>query len=166
MSNEFSRGKIIITATVGVVILLNSMGIWFNQNRLLKWYAELAQTLTDQIARDALRELQTWFLVNQGGIFSNQWLNYSVIIFLCLMLYLGYDWSRWFWAIYWLAGSIVGAFVSTVTWAYLGHFDRLLAISYTVSAIYLICGITIVASRSVRTYMRTMRYPAGNLNQV
>jgi len=166
MSNEFSRGKIFITATIGAIIMINGIGIWFNNNRLLKWSAELAQTVPDRTTRDALAMLQSWFIINQEGVFANQWLNYSAIIFLCLLLYVGYNWSRWIWAIYWLTSGAIGIFFSTYMLTYLGYLDRLIAVGYSISIIYVLCGTVMVMSRSVHTYIFAMRSPAHGLRRM
>ena len=166
MQNEFTRGKIIVTSIVAITLFINGTGIWFARTWLLKWYAELAQSLTDPAARESIQILQTWFVMNQKSFLTNQGLNYGVVIFMCLLLYLGYNWLRWLWAIHWLARGIAGTFVSIVAFVYIEQFNRLLGLGLLISLIYVVCGLLMICAPSVRIYMNAMRRPASRFRRI
>ncbi len=166
MQNEFTRGKIIVTTIITTVLITNGIGIWFTQSWLLRWYGELAQTLTDPAARDSARTLQSWFIMNQESFSTHQGLNYSIVIFLCLLLYLGYSWLRWLWAFHWLMRGTVGAFTSVVAFIDIAQFNPLLALGLLTSLIYVVCGMTMLFSPNVQAYMNAMRWPATSVRKV
>ncbi len=161
MQNEFTRGKIIITTIVAITLFLNGIGIWFVQTWLLKWYAELAQTLSSPAARESLHALQSWFVTNQETFFSNRLLNFGIVTFLCLLLYLGHNSLRWLWAIHWLTRGIIGIGVSIVALKYIEQYNHLLVLGLFTSSAYIICGIIMISAPSIRVYMDAMRRPAG-----
>ena len=78
----------------------------------------------------------------------------------------GYEWSRWVWTIYWLASGILGFVTSTATFLTVGQFDRLLTVSYTISLVYLTCGMVTITSPSVRTYIHAMRDPTSGVHRL
>ncbi len=161
MYNEFTRGKIIITTVVAIALFINGIGIWFVQTWLLKWYAELARPLSDPAARGALRELQSWFITNQETFFTNRVLNFGMVTFLCLLLYLGHGSLRWLWAVHWLTRGILGFALSIVALKYVGQSNQLLALSFLLSSTYVICAILLFSEPSIRVYMNSMRRPAS-----
>ncbi|MEZ4620301.1 MAG: hypothetical protein R2867_32995 [Caldilineaceae bacterium] len=137
---------------------------WFLQNWLIKWYAELAPTLSDPAARsNASRSLQTWFIMHQYGILANKGVSFGIVLVLCMVLYAGYNWVRWLWAAHWLARGIVGLFVTFVAYSYINVFNRLLSTTLLISVAYVACGLIMVFSPSVRVYMDTMRRPHGRV---
>jgi hypothetical protein len=166
MQSEFTRGKIIVTTIITIVLFTNGIGIWFTQSWLLRWYGELAQTLTDPVARGSAQTVQTWFVMNQKSFLANQGLNYGVVILLCLMLYLGYGWLRWLWGIHWLVRGLVGTFASVTALLYIEQFSHLLALGLLTSLIYIVCGMTMLFSPAVQAYMNAMRWPATSVRKV
>lgn len=161
MPQEFVKGKIIVTVIIGIVLLINGIGLWFTKTWMLHWYVDLLETLTDPAARDAARALETWFVMNQSRFVANQGMNFGIVILLSLMLYLGFNWLRWLWAIHWLARGIVGLFATVVALLYIEQFHRLLVVGLLVSLLYVICGLTMIISPSVRCYMHALRKPVS-----
>lgn len=161
MYHEFTRGKIIITTVVAITLFLNAIGIWFVQTWLLKWHAEVAQTLSDPAALGALHALQSWFIANQESFFTNRMLNFGLVIFMCLLLYLGHKSLRWLWAIHWLTRGSIGLSVSIVALKYIPQGNQLLLLAFLASSMYVICAILLIAAPSIGIYMKTMSRPTG-----
>ncbi|MCB0062707.1 MAG: hypothetical protein KDE19_11350 [Caldilineaceae bacterium] len=166
LSREFVRGKTIVTTVVTTILLMNGIGIWFAKTWLLKWYAEVVMTIRDPQALTAAKALQTWFVMNQETFLANQLLNFAIIIFLCIMLFIGFNWLRWVWAIHWVTRGVLGSFACIIATFYIGLFHPLVAVGLLVSLIYLVCGLSMICSSSVHLYMKSMRRPVGRFHYI
>lgn len=163
MRREFARGKSIVTAVIATILLLNGVGIWFAQTLLLHWYVDLVESVGEPRAMESARMLQTWFVMNQETFMANQVLNFGVVIFLCIMLFIGYNWLRWIWAIHWVLRGVLGTVACFFALLYIKQFSPLIGIGAVVSILYLICGISMLCSHSVYVYMQSLRRPARSV---
>ncbi len=156
MQSDFARGQRIVAIIVATILLINVVNIWFTQTWLLRWYLDWMAAIPSSWSLQLTRLLQLWFTVNYDLVLADRIPNFALILLLCGMLYLGFNWLRWLWAIHWIMRGALGAF-SGITVYNVHPSNFLIGVGLLISMLYLICGITMLYSPSVRYYMHSMR---------
>lgn len=158
MHREFEQGKRMVASVIAIIVVMNGVGIWLVQTWLHTWHGQLIGGLHDPTALQAARALRNWFITNQESFLPNYAANYAVVITFCLLLYIGFAWLRWLWAIHWIVRGAIGLVACTFFAQWIGP-HLLFGLGVIASLLYLGCGSVMLFSPSINTYMHNLRRP-------
>ncbi len=159
MYQEFEQGKRIVTGVIGVILLINGLGLWLSRTWLLTWHGRLIESINEPAAIEAAKTLRNWFIANQETFFTNRAANYAVVICFCLLLFIGIDWLRRLWAAHWLLRGLLGLVACFFFGEWISYFHIIFGLGLVTSLIYIACGSLMLLSPSVALYMHSLRRP-------
>ena len=81
------------------------------------------------------------------------------LICCCLLLFIGFDWLRWLWALHWISRGLLGIVVCVFFANGIGYFQIIFALGLLTSLVYIGCGSFMLLSPSVAVYMHSLRPP-------
>lgn len=161
VNKQFMRGRQLLSTMIGIHLLLGILVVTIYQDHILPGlfeFAYLAAARFDNMDKSVLEQARAMLgnSTYQQTILAQQGRELAFHIFWCIMLYLGFNWTRILMGLSWLLGSIAVIPLS-IAMTLLDLYHPVMMILIAFSFIYGIGGALLLFSPNINTYMRTMR---------
>ena len=161
VNKQFMRGRQLLSTMIGIHLVLGIFALAIYQDYILPGlfeFAYQAATRFDNMDKSVLEQARAMLGNNnyQQTVLAQQGRELAFHIFWCIMLYLGFNWTRILMGLSWLLGSIAVIPLS-IAMTLLDLYHPVMIIFIGFGFIYGIGGALLLFSPSINTYMRTMR---------